>query len=86
MPFSFVISVISVVSVKQEMCQYWIANTSFTVQSAEDKTVDLDIPNKYFSPGIILCLVSITNSGHFSTLFSFSSVLVTYPNFLFALS
>lgn len=50
MPVSFAISANSVVAAKEEIHQYLIVNTSFTVQSDEDKAVDLDNPDTYFSP------------------------------------
>lgn len=64
------------------MYQYLIVNTSFMVQSDEDKAVDLDNPDKYFSAKMAFSLVSTIHSGHFNILFRFSSVLVTHPNFL----
>lgn len=35
---------------KEEIYQYLTVNTSFMVQSDEDKAVDLDNPDTYFSP------------------------------------
>lgn len=54
MPVSFAISANSVVAAKEEIYQYLIVNTSFMVQSDEDKAVDLDKPNTYLgSKGLL---------------------------------
>lgn len=53
------------------------------VQSDENKVIDLDNPNRYFSSKMAFCFISAIHSGHFIILFGFSSVLVSCPNFLF---
>lgn len=82
MPVSFAISANSVVAAKEEIHQYLIVNTSFMVQSDEDKAADLDNPDTYFSPHSLIptvqfLLVPTAHLGHLVLVWIF--ILSGYP-------